>query len=120
MELNKLLRNTPLKETVGSTSQEISALEFDSRKVSFGSLYVALSGTLSDGHNYIDAAISKGATAVVCEQLPQSLLEQVCYLVVEDAHKTLGLLASAFYGHPSTKLTLVSCGIHRKIVCNCI
>lgn len=107
MELNKLLRNTPLKETVGSTAQEISALEFDSRKVSFGSLYVALSGTLSDGHNYIDAAISKGATAVVCEQLPQSLLEQVCYLVVEDAHKTLGLLASAFYGHPSTKLTLV-------------
>lgn len=107
MELNQLLRIIPLKDTVGNTAKIITALEFDSRKITFGSLYVALSGTISDGHNYIDAAISKGAIAIVCEKLPETLIEQICYLVVEDSHKALGLLASAFYEHPSTQLTLV-------------
>ncbi len=85
----------------------ISSIEFDSRAVKQGSLFVATRGTLTDGHQYIDKAIENGATVIVCEELPSTQKDGIAYHKVEDAHSTLALLASEFYGNPSHSLKLV-------------
>lgn len=87
--------------------QGIKAIAFDSRKVMPGTLFVAQRGTQVDGHRFIPQAVTQGATAVVCEELPEVQAEGVRYFQVEDSSKALGLLADAFYGHPSSKLKLV-------------
>ncbi len=71
------------------------------------SLYVAVKGTVSDGHSFINAAIDKGAKAIVCEVLPENSKADITYIQVKDASKTLGQLASNFYGNPSEKLNLI-------------
>ena len=96
----------PLK-VVGSDSAEVSALFIDSRKVSAGSMFIAISGAASDGHTFIDKAIASGATVIVCEQLPQQLLPGVTYVQVKSSNKAAGLLAAAFYGKPSSKMKVV-------------
>ncbi len=107
MILSTLLHKIPVIETFGNIDSEVSELTFDSRKVTDGSLYVAIKGTVSDGHNYIDAAIEKGAKSIVCESLPKNLVEDITYITVKNSSKTLGKLAANFYGNPSEKLTLV-------------
>lgn len=94
-------------QIVGDDKQKISKITFDSRTVGNGSMFVAIRGTVSDGHDYIDKAVGLGATAVVCEQLPQTLSPEVCYLRVADSSAALAHLADAFYDHPSGKLKLV-------------
>lgn len=86
---------------------DIAAVAFDSRQVSAGTLFVAQTGTRVDGHNYIAQAVAAGASAVVCEHLPQELAAGVVYLTTDDSSRMLGEVASAFYGHPSRKLKLV-------------
>ncbi|WP_297627592.1 UDP-N-acetylmuramoyl-L-alanyl-D-glutamate--2,6-diaminopimelate ligase [uncultured Rikenella sp.] len=93
---------------VGPEPSEIRAVRFDSRAVAPGDLFVAVRGTVSDGHDYIAAAVERGASAVVCETLPQGELNpSVCYVLVEDSARALAELAGAFYGHPSRQLRLV-------------
>lgn len=89
------------------TDREVEALAFDSRQVKPGTLFVAQRGTQTDGHNYIAKAIELGATAVVCETLPDRLNDSVAYLQVADSNVALGMIADAFYGHPSRQLKLV-------------
>lgn len=91
----------------GSTDIGIHALHFDSRKVVPGSLFFAVKGTVSNGHQYIEQAIEKGATAVVCENYPESRIENVTYLKVGDSAESMGRIASQFYGNPSEKLKLI-------------
>jgi len=80
----------------------------DSRRVQAGNIFVAVPGTLADGHAYIEKALELGAGTIVCERLPTNADEyEATYVVVKDAAETLGLLASAFYGHPSRKLIVV-------------
>ena len=107
MILEVLLNRIPVLEVSGSKTKEISEIVFDSRKAVGNSLYVAVRGTVSDGHSFIDAAIVKGATAIVCEVLPDNLNSEITYIQVKDASKTLGQLASNFYGNPSEKLNLI-------------
>ena len=107
MILEVLLNRIPVLEISGSKTLEISEIVFDSRKAVENSLYVAVKGTVSDGHSFIDAAIVKGATAIVCEVLPDNLNSEITYIQVKDASKTLGQLASNFYGNPSEKLNLI-------------
>lgn len=107
MFLNEILNRIPIIETHGNLNREISEIVFDSRKAAENTLYVALKGTLADGHNYIDSSIEKGSTTIVCETLPQVLKEEVAYIKVKDASKVLGQMASNFYGNPSEKLTLI-------------
>lgn len=107
MNLEALLNRIPVLEISGSKNPEISEIVFDSRKAVENSLYVAVRGTVSDGHSFIDAAIAKGAIAIVCEVLPQNLNPEITYIQVKDASKTLGQLASNFYGNPSEKLSLI-------------
>lgn len=107
MNLEALLNRIPVLEISGRKNPEISEIVFDSRKAVEDSLYVAVRGTVSDGHSFIDAAIAKGAIALVCEVLPENLYPEITYIQVKDASKTLGQLASNFYGNPSEKLSLI-------------
>ena len=85
---------------------EITDIQFDSRKVTKGSLFVATKGTTVDGHSFISQCICQGASAIVCEDT-DGFEATVPVLVVRDSHRALGLLASRFYGEPSKRLTLV-------------
>ncbi|WP_332027755.1 UDP-N-acetylmuramoyl-L-alanyl-D-glutamate--2,6-diaminopimelate ligase [Kaistella sp.] len=107
MNLEALLNRIPVLEISERKNPEISEIVFDSRKAVENSLYVAVRGTVSDGHSFIDAAIAKGAIAIVCEVLPENLYPQITYIQVKDASQTLGQLASNFYGNPSEKLSLI-------------
>lgn len=107
MTLAELLHKIPVLETHGNLQKVVSEIVFDSRNAAEGSLYVAVPGTVSDGHSYIDAAIRNGSTSVVCEALPETLGEGVTYVKVKDASKALGRMASNFYGNPSEKIKLV-------------
>ncbi len=94
-------------EIHGDSNREVTELVIDSRKVTEDSLYIAMRGTVVDGHSFIASAIEKGASAIVCEELPETLVENVTYVQVKDSSKTLGHLASNFYGNPSQKLKLI-------------
>ena len=85
----------------------ISALEYDSRRVESGSCFFAVRGTASDGHNFIPAAIERGASAIVCEELPADINEAVAYVVVEDTNVAMAAMAAAYYDHPTEELKLV-------------
>jgi len=107
MNLEALLNKVSILEKIGPESPEISKIVFDSRKVVEDSLYVAIKGTVSDGHSFIDSSIEKGAKVIICENLPENLNSKITYLKVADASKTLGQIASNFYGNPSEKLKLI-------------
>src|SRR5688572_33462670 len=85
---------------------EVKGICFDSRKVQTGFLFVAVRGTLSDGHQFIDKAIDSGAAAIVCENLPESINEQVTFVTVQNSAQALGIMASNYFGNPSEKLKL--------------
>ncbi len=105
--LSDILYKTRLDEIIGSTNVAISSVTFDSRKVKKDSLFVATRGTASDGHHYIELAIESGAVAIVCEDLPETLKENITYVKVLDSAASLGYIACNFYDNPSEKLKLV-------------
>ena len=107
MNLTDLLQNIITEKITGKSDIEISGIQFDSRLVAAGNLFVATRGTASDGHQFIPMAIQKGATAILCEQLPQELNPEVTYIQVKDSADALGLVASCWHGFPSSKLILV-------------
>ena len=107
MILSDILNGVDVLDILGNKEIEISEIVFDSRKAVKNSLYIAIKGTLVDGHQYIPSAIEKGTKAIVCEVLPEQKEEGITYIKVENSSKVLGLLASNFYGNPSEKLTLV-------------
>ena len=106
-KLKDLLYKAELKLVSGSVDLEIEAVEFDSRKVSSNCLFVAISGSVVDGHEFIEQAISQGAKAIVCEVMPEEKQEDITYIVVEDSNKALAVIASNLYDNPSTKIKLV-------------
>ncbi|MBI3519341.1 MAG: UDP-N-acetylmuramoyl-L-alanyl-D-glutamate--2,6-diaminopimelate ligase [Bacteroidetes bacterium] len=105
--LSDILYKTRLEEIIGSTNVAISSVTFDSRKVKKDSLFIATRGTASDGHHYIEVAIEAGAVAVVCEDLPETLKDNITYVKVLDSSASLGHIACNFYDNPSEKLKLV-------------
>lgn len=107
MIITELVNRIPVVEIHGDNNREISELVFDSRKVAENSLYIAIRGTVVDGHSFIASSIEKGATTIVCEEFPETLAENVTYIKVKDSAKALGHLASNFYGNPSRKLKLI-------------
>jgi UDP-N-acetylmuramoyl-L-alanyl-D-glutamate--2,6-diaminopimelate ligase len=92
---------------LGSPDTNIAHITLDSRKVKSGDVFVAIRGSLTDGHNYIPKALELGASCIVCEELPKDLPQDVCFVKVENSSKALGLMASAYYDHPSKKLQLI-------------
>ncbi|MFN6038355.1 MAG: UDP-N-acetylmuramoyl-L-alanyl-D-glutamate--2,6-diaminopimelate ligase [Bacteroidota bacterium] len=105
--LSEILYKAGLIEVVGSTNVAISGISFDSRKVKKDALFVAVRGTNSDGHNYIETAIKSGAIAIVCENFPDELDEKITYIKVKNSSIDLGNIASNFYENPSEKIKLV-------------
>ncbi len=106
MKLETLLNNISALQIQGDVNKEIIGITADSRNVSQGFLFVAVPGTKIDGHQFIGQAVEQGALAIICSVMPQETSQGVCYVKVADCHQVLGLVASAFYGHPSSKLTL--------------
>jgi UDP-N-acetylmuramoyl-L-alanyl-D-glutamate--2,6-diaminopimelate ligase len=104
MKLRELLNSIDFIELRGKDSAEITALEFDSRKIKPGSAFIAQRGLHSDGHLFIEAAIQNGAVAVICEDFPASLPYDVPFIKVSDSFRATGLLAAALYGHPSRNM----------------
>lgn len=86
---------------------DVKGVTFDSRKVQPAFLFVAVKGTNSDGHDFIGKAIDAGASAIVCEKLPESIEEKITYVAVKNSGQSLGIIASNFYGRPSERLRLV-------------
>ena len=107
MKINEILVNCNLLDIVGDKDLEIPNITFDSRKVEPGTLFFAVKGTQVDGHDYIDKAIAQGASAIVCEKMPNELAEKVTYVLVDNSAYVLGVAASNFFGNPSKHLRLV-------------
>lgn len=106
MKLKDIIKGIEVTVT-GPADVEVNDLQFDSRKVGQGSLFVAQRGTKVDGHSFIPVVIEKGAVAVVCEEMPETADSKVTYLKVADSSYALGLMAANFYGHPSKHLKLI-------------
>ncbi|NCI49143.1 UDP-N-acetylmuramoyl-L-alanyl-D-glutamate--2,6-diaminopimelate ligase [Sediminibacterium roseum] len=105
--LKDILYKVHLKKVQGSTSVDVTSIQIDSRKVSGGCVFVAIRGAQSDGHAFIEKAVSQGAVAIVCEQLPASMAEGVTYIEVTNTNEAVAYMAHQFYGEPSAKLKLV-------------
>lgn len=108
MKLKDLLTNKAVQKTINLLNEiSIESIEMDSRSVRTNTLFVAIKGVTSDGHEYISKAIEKGAVAIVCQNLPEQILPNIVYVQVENSAKILGQLASTFYDFPSEKMTVV-------------
>jgi UDP-N-acetylmuramoyl-L-alanyl-D-glutamate--2,6-diaminopimelate ligase len=108
MKLNKLLGGLEKYKISGSTNVSISSISDDSRKAKRGSLFIAIAGRTTDGHQYIDVALKKGSVAVIGERTPRKeWLNRAVYVKVANSRKALALVASAWYGHPSKKLKVI-------------
>ncbi len=105
--LSDILYKVKLEEVVGSTNVAIIDVTFDSRAVKKDSLFIAIKGTASDGHQFIDKAIESGAVSVLCEELPNNQKENITYVKVKNSSEALGYIACNFYDNPSEKLKLV-------------
>ncbi len=106
--LKDILYNVSLLATRGNMEQAIEDIQFDSRKVAMGSLFIAIRGTQTDGHEYIDEATRDGAVAVVCEKLPDELRDGITYVRVKNSAEALGFIASNYFDNPSGKLKLAA------------
>lgn len=107
MELKEILKAITIKTILGDAGKDIAGIEIDSRNVKAGNLFVAVKGTQTDGHAYIAKAVGNGASAVVCENLPDSPDSNVTYVQVADTEEAVGKLATHFFGDPTSKLDLI-------------
>ena len=106
-KLQDILYNVRLQAVTGATDLDVKDIQIDSRKVTEGSVFVAIKGAMSDGHDFITTAISRGARVIVCEVMPALLDEAVTYLQVANSQEAVAHMAHHYYNEPSTKLKLV-------------
>lgn len=104
--IKDLLRNVAITSISGKEDALVGNIEFDSRRVIPETLFVAVKGTLTDGHEFINDAVRSGACAVICEKLPEKPADDVCWITTSDSASALGIVASEFYGNPSSSLRL--------------
>ena len=107
MKLSELLKSVSILQIAGPAETEITGVNIDSRKIEKRHLFVAIKGTQTDGHKFIAKAIELGATAILCEDMPEEKIESVSYLQVASTEDVVGQVATNFYGNPSKKLKLV-------------
>ena len=116
--LKDILYKVEIQSVLGSTSLNINKIEFDSKKISKGDLFVAIKGFKNDGNNFINSAIDKGASVIVCQLFPKNIIKEVTYVLVQDSRKALALISSNFYKDPSKKLKLIGVtGTNGKTSC---
>lgn len=107
MLLKDILYKVGIEAVKGSTDIAVNKIEFDSRKVQENDVFVAIRGTVSDGHEFIEKAISQGAAAIVCDTLPELVVSNVTYVQVKDTNSALAFIASNYFNTPSDKIRLV-------------
>ncbi len=105
--LKDILYGVSLQQVTGPTNVDVNSLQIDSREVSSGDCFIAVRGTVSDGHHFISQCIQKGVRVIVCETIPESINDKVTYVKVESSSQALGIIASNFYGSPSEKMKVV-------------
>ena len=106
-QLKDILYKVGIEAVHGATDITVSKIEFDSRKIELNDVFVAIRGTLSDGHDYIEKALSLGAIAVICEEFPSVIVNGVTYIKVKDSNEALAFLAANYYENPSENIRLV-------------
>ena len=116
--LKDVIYGIRIEEVKGNTNVALENVSFDTREVQNLSLFVAIKGTNTDGHNFINKAEESGACAIVCQELPKILKDEITYIKVSDSAESLGIIASNFYDNPSDKLKLVGItGTNGKTTC---
>lgn len=105
--LKNILFKVAIEAVKGTTDVAIEKIEFDSRKVGLNDVFIAIRGTVSDGHEYVEKAISLGAVVIVCEKFPENIVTGITYIEVADTKKALAFIAANYFGNPSHNLKLV-------------
>ncbi|HQV35287.1 MAG TPA: Mur ligase domain-containing protein, partial [Flavobacterium sp.] len=105
--LKDILYKVNIEAVKGSTEATINKIEFDSRKVELNDVFVAIRGTISNGHDFIEKALNQGASVIVCDTFPKLIVNGVTYILVKDTNLALAFLAANFYDNPSQNLKLV-------------
>ncbi|CAM4320805.1 UDP-N-acetylmuramoyl-L-alanyl-D-glutamate--2, 6-diaminopimelate ligase [Gillisia hiemivivida] len=96
-----------MEAVIGNTGLTVSSIHFDSRKVEFNDVFVAVKGTVSDGHQFITTAVNQGALAVICQEMPKQIVNGVTYVQVANSQRALAIMAANYYDSPSENLKLV-------------
>jgi len=107
IKIEEILKGITVVSVTGTKNKSVSGVEFDSRKVKKDSLFVAVKGYKSDGHEFINSAISSGALAIICEKLPEKPEKNITWIITDDSARALGMAASNYFGNPSSLLKLV-------------
>ena len=107
INLKEILWKVAIEAVNGSTDVAIEKMEFDSRKISENDVFIAIRGTISDGHDFIETAINKGAIAIICDTFPEIILIGITYIQVKDTNKAMAFMAANYFENPSQKLKLV-------------
>ncbi|WP_269685665.1 UDP-N-acetylmuramoyl-L-alanyl-D-glutamate--2,6-diaminopimelate ligase [Flavobacterium lacustre] len=105
--LKDILYKVAIEAVKGSTEITINKMDFDSRKIESNDVFIAIRGTISDGHDYIEKAIQLGAVAIVCDTFPEIIANGVTYIQVKDTNSALAIMAANYFGNPSQNLKLV-------------
>ncbi|KIQ22621.1 UDP-N-acetylmuramoylalanyl-D-glutamate--2,6-diaminopimelate ligase [Flavobacterium sp. MEB061] len=105
--LKDILYKVAIESVTGSTEIAVNKIDFDSRKIEDNDVFIAIRGSLSDGHDYIEKAIQLGAIAIICDTLPDNPAKGITYIKVKDTNTALAFMAANYFGNPSEKLKLV-------------
>ncbi len=105
--LKDILYKVAIEVVKGSTDVAVNSIDFDSRKIALNDVFVAIRGTVSDGHSFIEKAVTQGAIAIICEEFPEKIVNGVTYIKVKNTNEALAFLANNFYDNPSSKIKLV-------------
>jgi UDP-N-acetylmuramoyl-L-alanyl-D-glutamate--2,6-diaminopimelate ligase len=105
--LKDILYKVAIEAVKGSTEIDVNKIEFDSRKVQVNDVFVAIRGTISNGHDFIEKAINLGAVVIICDTFPELIVTGITYIQVKDTNSALAFMATNFYNSPSSKLKLV-------------
>ena len=105
--LKDILYKVAIESVTGSTEIAVNKIDFDSRKIEDNDVFIAIRGSLSNGHDYIEKAIQLGATAIICDTLPENPVKGITYIKVKDTNTALAFMAANYFGNPSEKLKLV-------------
>ncbi|MBA4277699.1 MAG: UDP-N-acetylmuramoyl-L-alanyl-D-glutamate--2,6-diaminopimelate ligase [Flavobacterium sp.] len=107
MILKEIIYKVAIEAVKGSTDIAINKMDFDSRNIGANDVFVAIRGTISNGHDYIEKAIGLGAVTIVCDTFPENLVTGITYVQVKDTNTALAYMAANYFGNPSEKLKLV-------------
>ncbi|MCO6162319.1 UDP-N-acetylmuramoyl-L-alanyl-D-glutamate--2,6-diaminopimelate ligase [Flavobacterium sp. NRK F7] len=105
--LKDILYKVGIEAVKGATDVVIQKIEFDSRKIELNDIFVAIRGVVSDGHDFIEKALSLGASVIICEEFPEVIVNGVTYIKVANSNEALAFMASNYYENPSSKIKLV-------------